>query len=633
MKNKIYIIALILGMFLGIQGVAQGATIDSTFHLDINCHDKCPDDGFTIYGFKGNVTEIVHKTVNFVTDSQVNTPQSFNLNMDDSVSLVSGTTTGDWFIAGAQYDSPKSDGVLHDLFRRSAVNYIQMGTSIPLDDNSFNIVSENPNVVDCEDGVCKAVGEGVTHVTISFPTSKQTESYPSKCLTKRASGGWHTKTVYADCTKSVEVNGPEDGYGKIIFKAVTVSKEHGERDAMPILMTYSFPSITYTITVPSVSNVSQITSCNGVNNITTSGATVNWTYSDSDNDPQTNYAIDIATDPAFNDIIDTETAPDNTDVSGIRSLAISGLDPNTTYYARIQTYNDTNGWSDYTSCGVSFTTLDGPVDGVCGTDLNTCDDGTAESTGLNRWVCHGKFTGKDSDVCTFFKPAFSCEASQRRAVVGEDVTYTVDPDDGVSYQWFDNSNHIAGETSSSYTYAYLRTGSYNESVKMQKTDGTTETASCSTVTVDCDDSLKPDDSDCNIDGSKTNYICQPDGTWLASGTTSSCDPDMKLVDDGTSSGTGSSGGFRFTPSMVPVGGFCKLLVNVKNARVCKLVNQSNQDIPLTNTGSLPFFKVEGANRPVGTYKLYCKATTTPSHPFVQLGPSRTCYSSPNVNEH
>ena len=642
MKNKIYIIALALGMFLDVQGVAQGATINSSFDLNIECRGDCQhDNSLVLFRYQGKITETIHKTVNFVTASSTNAPTSFNLNMNDSVSLVSNPTTGDWVVTGGQYDTPPSDGAMYEVLRQKVsgdLNIFQIGTSIPMDKNNFVIESEDPSIVSCEDGVCKAVGEGTTHITVSFPDESQsdrlTQTVPASCLQKLPKIFSVFKIKDETCVKSYVINGPEDGYGTITFKAL---QQVGTKitPSVPIVMTYSLPSITYTVTVPNTSNVSQVTTCAGVNNITTSGATVNWTYADQDNDPQTNYAIDIATDPSFNDIVDTETAPNNTDVSAVRSLVITGLDPNTTYYARIQTYNDTNGWGDYASCGASFTTKDGPVDGICGETLNTCDDGTLYSTGVNQWICKGINNGADSPACTYQTSNSSCTPSDSTAIVGDEITYTVDSESAKSYRWMDNlGNILSGSTNSdTYSITYDQPGVYSKKVEITKDDGTKEITYCGAVRVDGDCGPQPDDQAdaCSIDGSMRPYECV-NNKWVL-GPATPCEPTMELVDDNASStGPRVNGGFRFNPSLVPVGGSCKLFVNVKNARVCKLVNQSGQNISLVNTGTLPFFKVNGVNRAVGTYKLYCKATTTASHAFTQLGPTRSCYSSPNVKE-
>ena len=125
-------------------------------------------------------------------------------------------------------------------------------------------------------------------------------------------------------------------------------------------MTYSLPSITYTVTVPHVVNANHTVVCNGANPITDRGATINWTYTDPTNDIQTNYQVQIATDSTFNSIIHSIVAPANTNVSSVRNAAISGLNPNTRYYARVRAYNNANLWSNYSVCAGSFTTTNTP---------------------------------------------------------------------------------------------------------------------------------------------------------------------------------------------------------------------------------------------------------------------------------
>lgn len=620
MKKYIYITAITFGMLLCGRGVTEAATVDSSFNLNVNCNFKCQNEGLIVFRYKGAITETVHKTVNFVNSSGHNVSQSFVLNLEDSVTLKPEPTTGDWFITGGYYDSPPSDGVLYEVLLLPHQLRFKIGTSIPMDSNNFVIESADPSVVSCEGGLCKAIGGGTTNITVSFPKTKQAPSPVEKtCVTKKGDGPFSpTTSDNTSCNMEYEVDGSNVGYGKINFMASQETLQMHRETVIfttvskPVLKTYSFPSITYTVTVPSVSNTPQATACNGIGNITASGATINWTYSDADNDPQTNYSIEVATDPAFNNMYDSWTAPDNTDVTNVRSINITGLGPNTQYYARVKSYNDTNDWRDYGTCVDGFKTTDGPVNGVCSIEKNKCDDGNPGSTTDNQWVCNGINGGANSDTC--FVPALTCFSSQRKAVKGEEVKYIASPDDGESYRWFDGDNQISGEESSSYKTSYQQTGSYNRSVVMNKS-GKTESATCSTVTVGC--GINPNENNCSIDGIRTKYSCQSDGTWQPEGTT-------------TCTVVPTLGKFLFKPNRVAVGGFCKLFVDVQNATVCQLENKSNQVIPLTNAATKPKFTVNGIDRPVGTYKLFCKSTT--SAPFLQMGVARTCDSNSEATE-
>lgn len=109
-------------------------------------------------------------------------------------------------------------------------------------------------------------------------------------------------------------------------------------------MTYSFPSITCRVTVPPRPNRDHEVACNNIDPISDRDAQVNWTYSDADNDVQTNYQIEVATRSDFDpdSIVKRKTAPANTNVATVRNKLISDLAPNTQYYVRIRAYNVAN---------------------------------------------------------------------------------------------------------------------------------------------------------------------------------------------------------------------------------------------------------------------------------------------------
>lgn len=53
-----------------------------------------------------------------------------------------------------------------------------MGTSVPQDTNTVITTSQDPNIVNCINGVCTARNEGTTNIVLSFPVTNQTANLP-----------------------------------------------------------------------------------------------------------------------------------------------------------------------------------------------------------------------------------------------------------------------------------------------------------------------------------------------------------------------------------------------------------------------------------------------------------------------
>jgi hypothetical protein len=176
------------------------------------------------------------------------------------------------------------------------------------------------------------------------------------------------------------------GGGNVIFEEKTNLKN----------MTYSFPSITYTVTVPPVPNTLHVSTCTGTSAITKDSATVNWSYTDVDPlDVQTQYQVQLST-KSYSDsgFTNADIVFSSSSASSVTNHTFTGLTASTTYYSRVQTYNATNGWSGFSSCAFGFTTSPDdvpPGSPVClcnGTRTLTCTtNGIATTTDSNSSSC------------------------------------------------------------------------------------------------------------------------------------------------------------------------------------------------------------------------------------------------------
>jgi hypothetical protein len=241
------------------------------------------------------------------------------------------------------------------------MEYLPVDKALPI------ISSSNSSVLKCDNvKSCIALSPGSANVTVSFPSKNN--------------------------TASLRILSPEYnfGFGLIDIYTIDIPTKYQDKVSRP----YSFPSITYTITVTGTPNTPHISTCTTPTNITKDSATVNWSYTDADNNPQTQYQVQLSkksfSDPTFSTSTDVAFSGIGTNAT---SHTFTGLTPNTTYYSRVRTYNITNAWSVYSSCASSFTTLidpttPAPTCACNNTRTLTCTtDGTITSTTPNSSQC------------------------------------------------------------------------------------------------------------------------------------------------------------------------------------------------------------------------------------------------------
>jgi hypothetical protein len=275
----------------------------------------------------------------------------------------------------------------------------------PTESDDIEIVSQNPNIISCTNSKCTALKEGAATVKIKFLNSPKQAYGPTLDY-----GLYYQGAGYENFRRSIDIEsignpfyGSDSGYGRL--KVTSAYNGFGRVNKMYAnqkTIAYRFPDTegVYTITVLPEPNQPQIGFCSGVLSVTHNSALVSWSYADPDNDPQTNYRIQIATDSNFNTVVKNITKPNGTDVKNLRTLNVTGLNPNTRYYAQIRTYNDKNGWSDFSKCSGSFTTLNQPINAKCGTVVNTCNPGTfvnkTDTSTQYLWSCNGSNGGTNA---------------------------------------------------------------------------------------------------------------------------------------------------------------------------------------------------------------------------------------------
>jgi hypothetical protein len=645
MKKHFILFGILFAILLSNSLTTEAATNTSNYLIPIDC-STCPDyfddHGLLLWNIRatqGLIRGTVHKTINFLKENGSQTALEFMLNKSESVNLNVEPTSGEWFFAGGLYDSPPSNGILYRTIS-DASHTLDIASSIPIDSNTAIVESKNPDIVQCTNTKCTALKEGVATVVVSFATTtEQTSLYP---MTGIPITGHQRQVQKSEMdirhhnaqTPHEQPGRTAKGYGKINYREYEIAGGAEDTTSVPAITTvYSFPSITYTITVPHTTNTPQVVSCTGVNPVTATNATVNWSYTDADNDPQSNYQVQVATDSAFSNIVKSVTAG-AANPAATRSALTDSLTPNTQYYARVRAYNATNQWSQYSMCAGSFTTTDQSVNGSCGLGVDTCTTGiysnTPDTDTTTNWRCLGQNGGTDL-MCT--SPVddltcdddedcdggdgFSCSANGP-IKVNNPVTYTAKPTSANGYAWYADKSlsHIIG-TAYQYKEAFTRTGTYTRWVKITQ-DGIDHVKSC-TARVDCGTKPTGGETAC-IAGKQKVYMCTSTG-WA-----------LTELNCGEGAGTGPVvSQFYFSPNIVAIGDSCPLYLEATSASSCTLVKTGLGQNSLTYTAIDGMLKYSGEEKiPVGTYTLSCTGIGLDAE-TAEFG-TKACVSSPDLRE-
>ena len=414
---------------------AEAQVAYGDYGITIVCVKHC-DGGnadVEINGLTAVIRGTVIKVVNLVRSSGNFVNHNFNLNIGSIVNLDAQKTFGSWFFIGAYDDSPSSDGVMYRVYNDPyAPRVIDAGTSIPNESTSNpRIRSSNQNVVDCTNTGCIARKPGTATVTVSFPPIAQTSAFPFSLN----QGGVGDPMGYGKVTTKIQ----ELRLDRSTGKTSPITDSNGKILGLyRVATSYELGSIEYQVTVPPDPNLPHVVACTGISNISKNGGTANWNYYDINRDLQSNYVVQVSTDPSFiNGIVKSITAPANTNVSAVRNTVLSGLNSNTKYYVRVRAYNSTNGWSAYSSCGSGFTTATDttiPPNCFCDKRDQVCSYSNSTST------------QKDAPVC-YFSSACTVTSDQN------DVTFRVLPINSlgnVNYQHESTST----DRSRGVTYVY-----------------------------------------------------------------------------------------------------------------------------------------------------------------------------------
>ncbi len=665
MKKNITTIVLSLFVLLSFNQ-AYAANVKDVMDVAVNCVSDCPDEGLVIRGADGTIKTTIIKAVNFVRASGNNTNLNFNLNIGSIVTLDAkeSGTTADWFFLGGHNDSPPADGKYYKAFSHDdgGARYTwYFAASKPNDTEKPVITSKNPRIVECSNTGCTALKEGTATVEITFPNVKQ--------ITDK------------------EILGRTDGYGKIWFDAQRTKKNLKSDDpliidevANAVLRTYQFPKLTYTITVPPNPNVAQVSACQSVTNVNQNSAKLNWSYTDADNDAQTNYQIQVSTNSSFTNIVKSIAAPANTNVSAIRSASISGLAPNTTYYARVSTYNNANTWSGYSVCSGGFTTTantphvvnytnttavteseatvnwtysDAENDVQTGYEVGlskVSDFGTVSPvrlvvSGNNSSIRSASFTSLEPNTLYYVRVrAANTTNGWSDYSVGSFTTVSDATELNVSCQlggpaYIDENVEVQsvllGIGTPPYTYKWsgpgfstkytqdivsMFTTTGRKDITLEVTDamGIVDTESCP-LNITCDPSKKADDSAC-VGGMKTVDFCGLNG-WESREVTCS---------EGDDTGATVST-FSFVPYIANENSVCPLVLEVENTSGCELTSLGKATYSYLPQGagtSISIQKTESV--PIGTWQLSCSGTGPT--PVVKSFGIQKCLTNPGIKE-
>ena len=268
--------------------------------------------------------------------------------------------TGSYWYSSADYATPPMDGQVYNwdydvgVACRDMVKMRNQMRGGIYNQLGYTLTSNNNSIIDCSSGNrCITKSDGTAVVTVSFP----------------GLGAYYIERTYQYYAKRVE----------IMFGAKTLSWSQGPLEWIngPEVATgawnYSLSPITYTVTVKNP-NQAPTVNYNNTSNISYNTATSNWSYTDPDGDPQTDAAIQIATDSGYSNIIWGGYA------GTASNIAITGLTAGTTYYPRVAVYNNINGWTLWKN-GPAFTTQDYP-EPIVNYSLNkTGDTNTAVQKG------------------------------------------------------------------------------------------------------------------------------------------------------------------------------------------------------------------------------------------------------------
>lgn len=633
-KKTIVQTIFILVLFLAFSRV-DAYSITAQKVLQINCANDCPDEGMILVSYDGKITTNLTKKIYLRRANGRDTGLYFEIEKGESVTLDEEDTTATWFETGAFYDSPPADGQWYRQLSGYKDDYyheIYMVVSKPKDTKVAQISSLDPDIMSCNNSTkkCTALKPGTAFIMVDFPIGNQSStknwSGENKILGNNPYGyGLISYKVRKYHWLDMNDNKKYDSGNVMENYTYTVRDGYVANTSGNIKIashTYSFYSAIYMVTVTQAANLPHTTTLNPVTSITQSGATINWSYSDPENDSQTNYQILVATSSTFaaSSIVKNLTKT-TTNVSSVRSLNISqGLKASTLYYVKMRTYNENNGWSAYSSTR-SFTTLANPL------PIPTNVSAVCSPTGDQITVSWNDAPGYDA---VYFRaedrtlyPLTDSQLLWDNNVTLNSKTINVTPGD--LYEWWihtkDGTNYssaVGGEltcTGGTCPADATLTGGLcvcNDSSK--------EFNSSQNACLDrCSMNATWYNNTCNCNNGATDYssctTC-PSGLQLINGTCTDPNSDKARVSV-----------FDFSPDIAGTNGTCPLILTVENTLGCRLVDRFNQSQTIATTSDY-IIDINTISKSVGTYRLYCTGTNNSE----DLAGSKACYSNSDVKE-
>lgn len=618
-KNKKIICSLLtLCLFSTIFLSAKAETVNTTISIPYIASDNWSRiEGLTVdshlyYGINTNISVNLSKTVNIVnTRDGSNLTTDSQLAVGDELIVEVSPTRGNWSVWGQTLAFDTNNYRTNKQTWVNVSDYSMDSTSVfaPFGENQPVIRSTDSSVIECIDTRCIVKKDAPAQIIVEFPSTTKEPSMSRGFSTRtnsalvhnegdkdmlmcpsgpRSNGScinWNPKeniTVFNANTPYMY--GTDTGFGVVDFVSYIVAQRNtnfGTRTHQNLKsMTYSFPSITYT--VASTTNTPHLVTYERSSSVTDTSATIHWTYTDIDNDPQTAWQVQIATDSAFSNIIKAHAGSDAS-----LQTPTSGLTPETTYYVRVRAFNNTNAWSEWDTG--SFTT--------------TCT----------------------SDQCPSANPlSFACSPDRGTIDVAngsQTVRFTSDSiSDTTGYRW--TYNGITRSTpSNSINITYQQDGT-NQQVRTEQVRVQVEGSSRNYAQALCQVSVT--DSSINSCPNTPNLGdpcgCDNRGTIQCGGSCSisACTDTEPVISE-----------YDLNPNIVEPNGTCPVYVEARNVSSCTLSKQGSPlALPLPDpSGMLSIPGTESVN--TGVWRLTCVGA---SDGVVVDGGIKQCLTNFNVRE-
>ncbi len=546
------------------------------------------------------ITANLNKTVNIVNlKDGSNLSKDSQITVGDELRIDISSTTGNWNVWGNTHPFETNNYYRTKTTWVNVSDFSMDSTSVfsPFEENEPIIRSTDSDVIECINNLCSVKKEGNAQIVIEFPSSKKEPTMSRVFSTRVSAAGVYTygdvdglfnekQDIVVPNRNSPYIHGSEKGFGIVDFVTYVTSwrNTRGTRTHSNMKsMTYTFPSTTYTIEAKlSSDNTLHIVTYDRASDITDTSATIHWTYTDIDNDPQTAWQVQIATDSAFSDIIKAHAGSD----SALRTPT-SGLTPETTYYVRVRAFNNTNAWSEWDTG--SFTT-----------------------------IC-------TSDQCPSANPlSFACSPDRGTIDVAngsQTVRFTSDSiSDATGYRW--TYNGITRSTpSNSIDITYQQDGT-NQQVRTEQVRVQVEGSSRNYAQALCQVSVT--DSSVNSCPNTPNLGdpcgCDGQGTIQCGGSCSisACTDTEPVISE-----------YDLNPNIVEPNGTCPVYVEARNVSSCTLSKQGSPFVlPLPDaSGMLSIPGTESVN--TGVWRLTCVGA---SDGVVVDGGIKQCLTNFNVRE-